>query len=413
LGTNNTITKMIILHDPDTLLHETVELLGSKLIPALESPARIKAIVQSIIESGKHDLRTITASAEDQSTALELAKATHSTDYLSHIQHVFEQWLDEGLIENHDSVLPECFRIHSTANNKLGSPKDTFARPGYYAFDMSSGISQHSWRAIIASANLAVQAAHLLLPKSHTNGDDKTPREPKLKSVLALCRPPGHHCTGQQAGGYCYINNIALALTTLRHFSPPAQKSRRPSNPHSSSTSKLKFAILDLDFHHGNGTQDLFYADPDVLYVSIHGEDEFPYYTGAATETGPPAPHAAAGTNVNLPLPSGSGFDAYTAKLHDAVQAVGSFRPDYLLLSLGFDTFHLDPLGKFEIRAEDYAVMGWRVRSALMDVPAVIALEGGYVVERLGENLLSFLRGWEDAQDRSDCVDALEGQATG
>ncbi|KAK5089636.1 hypothetical protein LTR70_006553 [Exophiala xenobiotica] len=403
---------MIILHDEDTLLHETVELLGSKLIPAFESPSRIKAIVQSINHSGKHDLRTITASAADQTSAVELAKATHSTGYLSHIQHVFKQWLDEGLVEEHGSVLPECFRLHNTANSKLKPPKDTFARPGYYAFDMSSGISQHSWRAIIASANLAVQAAHLLLPTSPTSASATNGDETEAKSVLALCRPPGHHCSGQQAGGYCYINNIALAITTFRHFSPPAQKTRRTSNPHFSSTSRLKFAILDLDFHHGNGTQELFYGDPNVLYVSIHGEDEFPYYTGAASETGPPAPDPAHGTNLNLPLATGSSFDEYLRKLHVALQAVRDFKADYLLVSLGFDTFHLDPLGKFDIRTENYKVMGWQVRSALRDIPGVIALEGGYVVDRLGENLLNFLEGWEIAEKRLDCVGLSDGQAT-
>lgn len=396
---------MITLHDEDTLLHDTVELLGSKLIPALESPARIKAIVQSIKSSGKHDLRTITASEEDQTTAIELAKATHSADYLSHIQHVFKQWLHEGLVEQHESVLPECFRLHNIANARLKPPKDTFARAGYYAFDMSTGISQHSWKSMLASANLAVQAAHLLLSTAPTSDDATTNEDEQLvKSVLALCRPPGHHCTGSQAGGYCYINNIALTITTLRHFSPPAKTARGSSNPHFSSTSKPRFAILDLDFHHGNGTQEMFYTDPNVLYVSLHGEDEFPYYTGAASETGPAAPDPANGTNVNLPLASSSSFEEYWGKLKTGLQVVRPFKAEYLLVSLGFDTFHLDPLGKFDIRTEDYKVIGWQVRSALRDLPAVILLEGGYVVDKLGENLLSFLDGWELAEKGFDGI---------
>ena len=394
---------MIILHDEDTLLHETVELLGSKLIPALESPARIKAIVQRIKESSKHDLRTITASQDDRTTAIELAKATHSTDYLDHIRSVFKQWLEEGLVEEHESVLPECFRLQNSANTKFKPPKDTFARAGYYAFDMSTGISQNSWTSIVASANLAVQAAHLLLPYAGPT-DATADGTSRPKSVLALCRPPGHHCTGSQAGGYCYINNIALTITTLRHFSPPAKKTRRASNPHFSSTSKLKFAILDLDFHHGNGTQEQFYNDPNVLYVSIHGEDEFPYYTGGAHETGPAAPDPAAGMNVNLPLATGSSFGAYMEKLKEALQTVRWFTADYLVVSLGFDTYHLDPLGKFDIHTENYKVMGWQVRSALKELPAAILLEGGYVIDQLGDNLLNFLQGWEVAEKGLDSL---------
>ena len=392
---------MIIIHDEATLLHETVELLGSKLIPALESPERIKAMLKAITASNKHDLRTITASEEDEATTIELAKATHQADYIEHIQTVFKQWLEAGLVQEHEVVLPECFRLQNIAHDKLKPPKDVFARAGYYAFDMSSGISQSSWKSIIASANLAVQAAQILLPNSPTNtanggisSDASTSTEPR--SVLALCRPPGHHCTGSQAGGYCYINNIAVSITTLRHFSPPKTRTRRPSNPHFSATSLLKFAVLDLDFHHGNGTQEQFWDDPNVFYVSIHGEDEFPYYTGSAEERGP-INFPAYDTNLNLPLASGSPFEAYQRHLDTALEAIKKYKPDYLLVSLGFDTFHLDPLGKFDIGTDDYQVMARTVRSVLSAVPALVVLEGGYVIDRLGENLLSFLKGWEEA----------------
>lgn len=383
---------MIILHDEETLLHETVELLGAKLIPAIESPARIKAIVQSIQDSQDHDLRSITASQEDKDTTLELARATHESDYLDHIQNVHGQWLAAGLVESHESVIPECFRLHNVARTTLRPPKDIYARAGYYAFDMSTGMTEHSWKSIIASANLTVQAAKLLL--STSEGQSSPP-----KSILALSRPPGHHCTGSQAGGYCYINNIALSVTTLRHFSPPNTRTRRTSNPHFSSSSSLKFAILDLDFHHGNGTQSQFYDDPSVFYVSIHGEDEFPYYTGAADERGP-VNHPAFDTNLNLPLATGSTFEQYQEKLRIALDAISVFKPDYLLVSLGFDTFHLDPLGKFAIETENYETMGRSVREALK-MPAVIVLEGGYVIDRLGPNLLSFLNGWETAEKAS------------
>lgn len=393
---------MLVLHDKDTLLHETVELLGSKLIPALESPERIKKLVEAVPNCPEHDLLYLTTSEEDQKVTIELARATHRPDYIEHIQHVFEQWRAHDLVEEHESVLPECFRLQNVATKTLAPPKDIFARAGYYAFDMSTGISQNSWQAIISSAHLTVQAAHLLLGHQGSNvvktskiATEEAQTSPP-KSVLALCRPPGHHCNGSQAGGYCYINNIALAVTTLRHFSTK-KRVRRPSNPHFAATSLLKFAILDLDFHHGNGTQEQFWSDPNVFYASIHGEDEFPYYTGAASERGPKN-HLAYDSTLNLPLKTGSSFQEYLGKLRIALDAIQTFKADYLLISLGFDTFQLDPLGKFQICTEDYETMARTVRTSLMDLPAMLVLEGGYVIDRLGENLLSFLRGWESAE---------------
>lgn len=393
---------MIIIHDEDTLLHETVELLGAKLKSALESPTRIRAIVKAIQISGKHELRTLTASHKDQSTAVELAKTTHDDKYLDHIQTVFQAWLDEGLVESNESVLPECFRLHNNAVAVLKPPKDIYARAGYYAFDMSTGMTRDSWKSIIASANLAVQAAQLLISdQSHPELSSEASRStiPSTpKSVLALCRPPGHHCTGQQAGGYCYINNIALTVTTLRHSSLESPSHSVSNSRASTSTSSpLKFAILDLDFHHGNGTQEIFYNDPNIFYVSLHGQDEFPYYTGSPSERGP-IDTPAYDTNLNLPLPVGTSAETYKATLKTALDAIIAFQPDYLLLSLGFDTFRLDPLGKFDIDTENYREIAYLVRSTITDVQSVIVLEGGYVVDRLGENLLAFLDGWEEAE---------------
>ena len=172
---------MLILHDEDTLLHQTVELLGAKLIPALEKPERIKAIVASLEGNhSQHKLKHICTSDDDGATVVELAKATHQHDYLHHIETVFQQWHDAGLVTEDESVLPECFRLQNLAS-PIKPPKDIYARAGYYAFDMSSGISRQSFKSIIASANLAVQAAQLLLPAS----------KDVCKAVFALCRPPG------------------------------------------------------------------------------------------------------------------------------------------------------------------------------------------------------------------------------
>jgi len=363
---------MLVLHDPDTLLHETVELLGSKVIPALESADRIRAIVEALSISQHHT--EVISSPSKGSTGLkdllDTINSTHNTAYLEHLENVFAQWREANLINEDESVLPECFAFASKAHPdeaKLKPPKDIYARPGFFAFDMSSGMMKDSYRAILASANLAAQAVQRLV-------------RDRAGTVLALCRPPGHHCDGRRAGGYCYINNCAVAVSAWRRL-------------HGSNESRV--AILDVDFHHGNGTQDIFYSDPGVFYTSIHGEDEFPYYTGAADERGTGDGY---GMTLNLPLAKGSSFGGYQARLSKAVQAIADFSPELLCISLGFDTFRLDPLGHFDIDTEDYETMARAIRRGLSGASfaTVILLEGGYNIEHLGGNLLSFLKGWEN-----------------
>ncbi len=380
-----TIPTMLVLHDPDTLLHATVELFGgAKLTVALESPDRVRSILTSL-DGSSHEVRNIHVNPDTGSSTPSLHDIvikTHDPGYVHHLEHAFTDWLNAGLIKANESILPECFRLHNVHNPHPKPPKNIFARTGYYAFDMSTGIMESSYKSILASANLAYHATQLLFSApSPTNTSPST--------ILALARPPGHHCNGTLAGGYCYLNNAAIAVATYHALSP------------SSPDHTLKTAILDLDFHHGNGTQELFYPSANTLYVSIHGEDEFPYYTGSASETGV---GEGEGFNLNLPLPTDSSFAAYSEKLSLALKRIQEFEPKFLLLSLGFDTFHLDQLGRFGIETGDYEVMARETRKSVQeiergrDLKCLILLEGGYVVEKLGVNMLSFLKGWEEDQ---------------
>ena len=364
---------LVILYDPDCLLHQTVELLGSKLIPALESPARLEAILKSLHLSS-YDLRLVQLSVIEDKTwtnrLIEITSTTHDSVYLQHLRTVYDEWLSAGLIEADGHVLPECFPFPNSTRGPPRVPKDPFARAGYYAFDMSSGIMSESYQAIVASANLAWEGADMLT--GFSAGQTSEP-----DTVFALCRPPGHHCDGQRAGGYCYINNAALSVSTWRSKYPDS-----------------RIGILDIDFHHGNGTQEIFYADPKVFYVSIHGEDEYPYYTGAEDEVG--VGHGE-GFNVNLPLKVSGSIEEYLEKLEYGLKRLVEYNPQFLVVSLGFDTYHGDPLGSFQIHTEDYAKIAMRTRESLRDIPALILLEGGYVIEQLGKNVLSFLDGWKSA----------------
>ena len=368
---------MLVLYDLDTLLHETVELLGSKIKPALESPARIQVVIEKLSEGSEHSLEPIESPLKKKDTSninslLGLIRQTHEEAYVEHLENAFDQWHAAGLIAPHESILPECFVFPTKAHAVPRLPKDIFAQAGCFAFDMSSGIMCHTYTSAIASANLAAQAVR------HLSDNQRT--QPPSLNIFALCRPPGHHCDGHRAGGYCYINNAAVCISTYRSLSKNSDSSR--------------IGILDLDFHHGNGTQEIFYSDPHVFYASVHGEDEFPYYTGSVSETGA---DDAVGTKLNFPLPAGSTFTAYMEKVEQALESLSStnFDPELLVVSLGFDTFNLDPLGSFQIETGDYEVLAGRVRGRLRGVPAVILLEGGYVLEHLGENVSSFLRGWE------------------
>jgi acetoin utilization deacetylase AcuC-like enzyme len=394
---------MLILYDPATLAHKTVELIGAKLILALESPERISAILESIRASGAHEINTVTFESNSSSASefLQALSSTHDAGYLHHLEHTHSAWLKEGLIESHESILPECFPFPNSVGLGDGKesrdpPKDIFARTGFYAFDMSTGICADTWQSTIASANLAFEGVRaLLFPPPGQLSRDK-----RLSSVLALCRPPGHHCDTRRAGGYCYVNNAVVAVEAFRTYQRQKLDQAEPSM-------RPRIAILDLDFHHGNGTQEAFYSDPGVLYVSIHGQDEFPYYTGRSSETGL---GAAQGTNLNLPLAAGSSVQQYLEELRIGLEFMVNFRPDFVVVSLGFDTFHLDPLGSFKIETEDYATIAGQVKeklkaleveveqgSSAKPIPCLILLEGGYVIEKLGPNLLSFLKSWEEA----------------
>jgi len=371
---------MLVLHDPATLLRDTVELLGSRLIKAQECPERITAILEALKTSAKHEVRQVLQNASDGAHLKHAIAVSHDKGYLHHLESAHAGWVAQDLITQDESILPECFRVPTAMTTKKDSkpPKDIFARAGYYAWDMSTGISKGSWTSILASANLAVEAVDILLPKESTQQSDP-------KSVLALCRPPGHHCNGFMAGGYCYLNNIVVAIDSLRLRLGPKK------------AAQTKIAILDIDFHHGNGTQDAFYRDGGVLYLSVHGEDEFPYYSGYEDELGEGEGY---GFNCNFPLKAGASFEEYIGKLSAALGELASFAPDYVFVSLGFDTFHLDPLGKFSIETEHYGQIARQIRSSkgVKGVPCAILLEGGYVIDRLGANMLSFLEGWEDAE---------------
>ena len=221
---------------------------------------------------------------------------------------------------------------------------------------MGTPIMGDTWFAATAAASGAYAAAQHLRKTGELS--------------YALARPPGHHASANKFGGYCYLNNAAIAARYLSHYG--------------------KVLILDFDFHHGNGTQSIFYDSCDVFYLSIHGDPsiEYPYFTGFENETGI---DDGVGYNLNVPLDLHCGPDAYFPALEAALSKVyKTMEPDYVVVSSGFDIADNDPLGHFGLRPEDFTHLGKLIQG--LGKKTIVVQEGGYLVDMLGVNVESFLR---------------------
>jgi acetoin utilization deacetylase AcuC-like enzyme len=241
-------------------------------------------------------------------------------------------------------------------------PTSLLGQLGYYSFDAGAPITAGTWQAVYSAAQVALTAQAAV-----ENG---------ARSAFALCRPPGHHAASDVMGGYCYLNNAAIAAQAFLD------------------QGRQKVAILDVDYHHGNGTQSIFYSRNDVLFTSIHGhpEAEFPFFLGYADEHGE---GPGEGFNFNYPLAAGSDWDHWSAALEQACTQIEAYTPDVLVISLGVDTFKDDPISTFKLDSPDYLRMGERI--ARLGLPTLFVMEGGYAVEEIGINAVNVLEGFESA----------------
>jgi acetoin utilization deacetylase AcuC-like enzyme len=236
-------------------------------------------------------------------------------------------------------------------------PRDLH-QAGYFCFDSGTPLTSATYLAAMRSASCAAAAAQAVV-KGVTD------------HAYALCRPPGHHAQRDLFGGYCYFNNAAIAATRLRRSG--------------------RGAILDIDFHHGNGTQALFARDPMVFFASIHGDPAsfYPYFSGFAAETGE---GRGRGTTLNVPLPAGCDGQEYLRVLRRRVLAtLAAFGPRWLVVSAGFDTHRDDPIGDFALVTDDYFDIGAAL--GRLGLPTVVVQEGGYATSVLGQNVVAFLKG--------------------
>ncbi|MFS0737919.1 histone deacetylase family protein [Sphingomonas sp. 1P06PA] len=276
--------------------------------------------------------------------------AVHDAGYVDFLQTAFERWQAAG---RPGEAIGYAWPV--VARRRI-APDRIDALLGRYSFDAVTPIGPGTWDAAHAGAQTALEALQAVL-----DGEDR--------AAFALCRPPGHHAGADYLGGYSYLNNVAIAAEAA------VRAGRR-------------VAILDVDYHHGNGTQDIFWDRGEVFFASLHADPatDYPFYWGREDETGG---GAGAGATLNIVLPHGTAIGAYLAALDRALAAIRDFAPDLLLVSFGADTFVDDPLCHFAIRTADYAAMAAPI--AALGLPTVVVMEGGYAVDALGANVAGFL----------------------
>lgn len=349
---------MKTFHNPDHALHQgREEMFRGRMVPCHEVPARLDFVLTELQRRPLGALET----PEVAEAGLDAAIArVHSARYTAFLAGAWDDWVAMDPANALRDALPSVWPLgnrHAFRTNVL--PQNFAARLGLFSFDSGSPLTAGTWTAARGGAACALAAAREVLGGA--------------RSAFALTRPPGHHAGPDFFGGYCFLNNAAIAAQALRDGG------------------KQRVAVLDVDYHHGNGTQTIFYERADVLTVSIHGDPvtEYPFFLGHADERGA---GAGEGFNLNLPLPRGTGFEAWCAALDQAIDTIDDFNADALVVPMGLDTFEGDPISGFTLKSEDYDTVGRLLAAA--GVPTVFTFEGGYAVAEVGVNAVNLLEGF-------------------
>jgi acetoin utilization deacetylase AcuC-like enzyme len=340
---------MKIVYTPKHALHATQDLwIDGEDFDSDEVPERAERIRAAVEAAGWGPV------VVPEDGGLAPIVAVHDPGYLAYLETAYARYA--AYLGSPHPVLSTRTEV-----DPLRSPEPPAGFPellDYYTYDYEEPILDGTWEAAYWSAQTAHTAAQLV-----RDGE---------RAVYGLCRPPGHHATADQYGGYCYLNNAAVAARFLAAEAP--------------------VAVLDLDYHHGNGTQAIFYEDPAVFFASLHGDPahDYPYYWGYAGERGA---GPGLGTNLNLPLPLGADDATYLATLEQALDAIRRFGPAALVVSMGLDAIGGDPIGKFRLTEAGWAKAGHR--TAALGLPTVIVQEGGYRLETLGRFAVTFLSSFD------------------
>ncbi|PKN94779.1 MAG: hypothetical protein CVU44_02940 [Chloroflexi bacterium HGW-Chloroflexi-6] len=322
---------------------------GGEKITNFEMPERMERILSALRADDRYEI------APPADFGLEPIRAVHDRSYLDFLRTAFDEWLAEDTDYERTALLPATFPLPGPRGHV---PATLLGRAGYYMTDLSAPIVAGTYAAALAAANCALSGAQFIANSSFN----------LHPSSFALCRPPGHHAGRANCAGYCYINNAAVAAGWLAQLG--------------------RVVLLDIDYHAGNGTQDIFYERADVLTLSIHADPnfEYPYYSGYADQTGA---GAGLGFHQNYPLPLGTDDAAYLATLEKAIERISAFHPSFLVISAGMDIYGEDPLGRIRITREGIRQIGQKI--AALNLPTLAVMEGGYNNEALGLNVCAFL----------------------
>ena len=282
--------------------------------------------------------------------------AVHDAGYLHFLETAYARWQATPLAG--PAVRPFAYAVRQMQRR----PDSIVGQAGYYLSGFGVPVLEGTWHAAKTSAHAAVEGAQRILGGA--------------REAYSLCRPSGHHVYADMAGGFCYLNNAAIAAQVL------ADGGAKP-------------AILDVDVHHGNGTQGILYERDDVFFCSVHGDPRelYPWYAGYPDETGAGRGH---GCNLNLPLPAGTGNAGYVAATETGLDAIRRFGASVLIVSLGFDAHAGDPTANLAVTGEGFLAIGERIGG--FGLPTLLVQEGGYIVEKLADNLAAFLDGFLPAR---------------
>lgn len=346
---------MITFHNPLHQGHAPVhEFFRGERVPCFEKPARVDYVEEALRARGHGML------APDVDSNPLLAQV-HAPRYLAFLQTAWQQWLALDPVANAAvQPFPSVWPVRTLRSDV--EPDNFVARLGLYSMDNGTPMAAGTWAAAKAGADAAASAAARVVQGA--------------RAAFCCTRPPGHHAGPDFMGGYCFLNNAAVAAQALRN-----QGARR-------------VALLDVDYHHGNGTQSIFYDRDDVFFVSLHGDPrtEYPFYLGHADEVGE---GEGTGYNLNLPLPAGTSAATWFAALEQACTRIAGYQADALVISLGLDAFEGDPISRFALASSDFTRLGERL--ARLGLPTVFLLEGGYAAAELGINAVNVLDGFEQA----------------
>jgi acetoin utilization deacetylase AcuC-like enzyme len=327
------------------LHHGQAELHGGQLVPCFEKPSRADMIHAEV---KRRSLGEIIA---PQDFGKDRIARVHSPAYVDFLESAWDEWT--GIGQTGD-ILPVCTPARDMRFDRI--PDNIYGKVSYFSFDTTAPITSGTWLASKSAADAALTAQALI-----TAG---------AKSAFALCRPPGHHASRDYYGGYCFLNNAAIAAQGFLD------------------NGATRVAILDVDYHHGNGTQSIFYDRDDVYFASLHGDPRtnYPFFLGYEDEKGR---GAGEGFNANYPLAPGIGAEIWFDALGQAMAGVARYKPDALVVSLGVDTYEGDPISYFKLQSADFLKMGTAL--AGFKLPTVFVMEGGYAVDDLGLNTVNVL----------------------